>query len=66
MLRIKRSVLAIQGINANFVAIGSNQPDPVPEQPQNNERADAMEALEREAKAPIGFVASSDGVLGMP
>ncbi|KUJ06885.1 protein prenylyltransferase [Mollisia scopiformis] len=65
MLRIKRSVQAQYNTDVNFIASqalarskeqGDGEVD--------EESADAMAALEREARAPVGFVAASDGPQG--
>ncbi len=68
MLRIKRSVQAQYNTDVNFIAsqaLARSQlrPEDVDEETgQTNEQAaDAMAALERQAKAPIGFVAASNG-----
>ncbi|KAK0627696.1 hypothetical protein B0T14DRAFT_423997 [Immersiella caudata] len=65
MLRIKRSVQAQYNTDVNFIASqalaraqkraenGGEEVDP--------EVADAMEQLERQARAPVGFVAASEG-----
>ncbi len=65
MLRIKRSVQAQYNTDVNFIASqalaraqkraenGGEEEDP--------EVADAMEQLERQARAPVGFVAASEG-----
>lgn len=65
MLRIKRSVQAKYNTDVNFIASqalaraqkraaeGGEEVDP--------EVADAMEQLERQARAPVGFVAASEG-----
>jgi pre-mRNA-splicing factor SYF1 len=65
MLRIKRSVQAQYNTDVNFIASqalaraqkraenGGEEVDP--------EVVDAMEQLERQARAPAGFVAASEG-----
>lgn len=62
MLRIKRSVQAQYNTDVNFIAsqaLARSQAQPGGE--TEDERADAMAALEREARAPAGFVAASTG-----
>ena len=69
MLRIKRSVQAQYNTDVNFIAsqaLARSQQQP--EDAENGdvvdgagEKADAMAALERQARAPIGFVAASNG-----
>lgn len=70
MLRIKRSVQAQYNTDVNFIASqalarakevaagGGAAPD------EGESAADAMAALEREARAPVGFVAASTGPQG--
>ena len=69
MLRIKRSVQAQYNTDVNFIAsqalARSQQP---PENGENVDsdgapqgQVDAMAALERQARAPVGFVAASSG-----
>lgn len=72
MLRIKRSVQAQYNTDVNFIASqalarsqhraedrehddGEGEPD---------EQADAMAALDRQARAPVGFIAASNGLPG--
>jgi pre-mRNA-splicing factor SYF1 len=62
MLRIKRSVQAQYNTDVNFLASqalarGQQSVDG----PEDENGVDAMEALERQARAPEGFVAASDG-----
>ncbi|KAI9376338.1 pre-mRNA-splicing factor syf1 [Aspergillus egyptiacus] len=76
MLRIKRSVQAQYNTDVNFIAsqaIARSQQQRASEsgeQPTNQEgemdasTADAMAALERQARAPVGFVAASTGPEG--
>ncbi|KAJ6144510.1 Pre-mRNA-splicing factor syf1 [Penicillium chermesinum] len=70
MLRIKRSVQAQYNTDVNFIAsqaiARSQQRSENVEGQEGDEtdRADAMAALEREARAPIGFVAASTGPEG--
>ncbi|PYH44549.1 mRNA splicing protein SYF1 [Aspergillus saccharolyticus JOP 1030-1] len=78
MLRIKRSVQAQYNTDVNFIAsqaiARSQQRNQAGEQPLENgdedsaaaaaEHADAMAALERQARAPVGFVAASTGPEG--
>jgi pre-mRNA-splicing factor SYF1 len=76
MLRIKRSVQAQFNTDVNFIAsqaverqrqqaAGANGTgeDEV-EELEGGEKADAMAALERQARAPMGFVAASTGPEG--
>ncbi|KAH7411331.1 hypothetical protein BKA64DRAFT_569478 [Cadophora sp. MPI-SDFR-AT-0126] len=65
MLRIKRSVQAQYNTDVNFIAsqaLARSQAQAEGE--TEEERADAMAALEREARAPVGFVAASTGPQG--
>ncbi|KAJ9198444.1 hypothetical protein DTO164E3_5277 [Paecilomyces variotii] len=70
MLRIKRSVQAQYNTDVNFIAsqaIARSQQrteEGIPETEEEKEHADAMAALERQARAPIGFVAASTGPEG--
>jgi pre-mRNA-splicing factor SYF1 len=71
MLRIKRSVQAQYNTDVNFIASQAlarsqlRSEDVDEETGETNEQAaDAMAALERQAKAPIGFVAASNGPQG--
>ncbi|PWY95854.1 pre-mRNA-splicing factor syf1 [Aspergillus sclerotioniger CBS 115572] len=74
MLRVKRSVQAQYNTDVNFIASqaiarsqqrtqdgGQDEQDGVD---AAAERADAMAALERQARAPVGFVAASTGPEG--
>ena len=70
MLRIKRSVQAQYNTDVNFIASQAlARSQQRPENGENgdggdsdaNEQADAMAALERQARAPVGFVAASTG-----
>ncbi|KAK3398489.1 hypothetical protein B0T20DRAFT_353358 [Sordaria brevicollis] len=70
MLRIKRSVQAQYNTDVNFIAsqaLARSQQKRMEEEAANGgeqmdqEVADAMAALERQARAPVGFVAASDG-----
>ena len=69
MLRIKRSVQAQYNTDVNFIAsqaLARSQYRPEDrnyKDSENNtdEQADAMAALERQARAPVGFVAASTG-----
>ncbi|KAB8235081.1 hypothetical protein BDV23DRAFT_50182 [Aspergillus alliaceus] len=75
MLRIKRSVQAQYNTDVNFIASqaiarsqqrtqeGGNEQG-VEEGDGSTDRADAMAALERQARAPVGFVAASTGPEG--
>jgi len=63
MLRIKRSVQAQYNTDVNFIAsqaIARTQARPNGTA-DNIDAMDAMAALERQAKAPVGFVAASTG-----
>ncbi|KAI2636100.1 TPR-like protein [Xylaria nigripes] len=67
MLRIKRSVQAQYNTDVNFIAsqaIARSQQARLTEANGGAEVADAMEQLERQARAPAGFVASSTGIAG--
>ncbi|KAG4219900.1 hypothetical protein PC116_g31621 [Phytophthora cactorum] len=69
MLRIKRSVQAQYNTDVNFIAsqaiARANQTRAGLETANGDpEVADAMEQLERQARAPAGFVASSTGLAG--
>ncbi|KAJ5101756.1 pre-mRNA-splicing factor syf1 [Penicillium alfredii] len=74
MLRIKRSVQAQYNTDVNFIAsqaiARSQQPPQGGEQgdaagaEEGQEQADVMAALERQARAPVGFVAASTGPEG--
>jgi len=65
MLRIKRSVQAQYNTDVNFIAsqaLARSQQQP--DGGLNEDQADAMAALEREARAPQGFVPASTGPQG--
>jgi pre-mRNA-splicing factor SYF1 len=65
MLRIKRSVQAQYNTDVNFIAsqaLARSQRQPGGE--DDMEVTDAMAALERQSKAPQGFVAASTGPVG--
>lgn len=72
MLRIKRSVQAQYNTDVNFIAsqaLARSQMKPedaenVDGEGEAGEKADAMAALERQARAPMGFVAASSGPQG--
>ncbi len=72
MLRIKRSVQAQYNTDVNFIAsqaLARSQQRPGERdnedgEGESNEQADAMAALERQARAPVGFVAASTGPQG--
>ena len=72
MLRIKRSVQAQYNTDVNFIAsqaLARSQQNPGDRdnedgKGESNEQADAMAALERQARAPVGFVAASTGPQG--
>lgn len=72
MLRIKRSVQAQYNTDVNFIASQALARSQMkPEDAENmdgegeaGEKADAMAALERQARAPMGFVAASSGPQG--
>ncbi|KAF8421256.1 hypothetical protein EV426DRAFT_575913 [Tirmania nivea] len=64
MLRVKRSVQAQYNTDVNFIAsqaLARGQGQKKPAEQEDSEKRDAMEALEREARAPAGFVAASTG-----
>ena len=61
MLRIKRSVQAQYNTDVNFIASQALARGQAKEAEEDREKKDAMEALEREARAPQGFVAASTG-----
>ena len=72
MLRIKRSVQAQFNTDVNFIAsqavarqqAGAAGTDVGGEDGEAGEKDDAMAALERQARAPMGFVAASSGPEG--
>ncbi|TAQ85454.1 hypothetical protein B7494_g6235 [Chlorociboria aeruginascens] len=65
MLRIKRSVQAQYNTDVNFIASQAlARSQQRPEGELKDDGADAMAALEREARAPVGFVAASTGPQG--
>ncbi|PKX97474.1 mRNA splicing protein SYF1 [Aspergillus novofumigatus IBT 16806] len=77
MLRIKRSVQAQYNTDVNFIASqaiarsqqraqegGTEREGEEADMDASKERADAMAALERQARAPVGFVAASTGPEG--
>ncbi|GAQ09674.1 pre-mRNA-splicing factor syf1 [Aspergillus lentulus] len=77
MLRIKRSVQAQYNTDVNFIASqaiarsqqraqegGKEREGEEADMDASKERADAMAALERQARAPVGFVAASTGPEG--
>ena len=72
MLRIKRSVQAQYNTDVNFIAsqaLARSQHRPEDRDYEDGEdasieQADAMAALERQARAPVGFVAASTGPQG--
>ncbi|KAF4238783.1 hypothetical protein CNMCM6805_006159 [Aspergillus fumigatiaffinis] len=77
MLRIKRSVQAQYNTDVNFIAsqaiarsqqraqeVGKEREGEEADMDASKERADAMAALERQARAPVGFVAASTGPEG--
>lgn len=69
MLRIKRSVQAQYNTDVNFIASQAIARSQAAKQQVANgeidqDTADAMEQLERQARAPAGFVASSTGIAG--
>ena len=67
MLRIKRSVQAQYNTDINFIAsqaLVKSQQQAEDGEEIDEEVADAMEQLERQARAPVGFVASSEGPKG--
>ncbi|RDW80749.1 putative pre-mrna-splicing factor syf1 protein [Coleophoma crateriformis] len=65
MLRIKRSVQAQYNTDVNFIASQAlARSQQRPDEADGDDGADAMAALEREARAPAGFVAASTGPQG--
>ena len=76
MLRIKRSIQAQYNTDVNFIASqalarsqqkpgeGQDELDHINGQIHEDEQGDAMAALERQARAPVGFVAASSGPEG--
>lgn len=75
MLRIKRSVQAQYNTDVNFIASQAiarsqqqrrenGEEETAEDEAADQERADAMAALERQARAPVGFVAASTGPEG--
>ncbi|KAF2148919.1 pre-mRNA-splicing factor syf1 [Myriangium duriaei CBS 260.36] len=63
MLRVKRSVQAQFNTDVSYIA-SQAVAQQVDAQPMGEEKADAMAALERQARAPVGFVAATTGVEG--
>ncbi|RPB29386.1 TPR-like protein [Terfezia boudieri ATCC MYA-4762] len=64
MLRVKRSVQAQYNTDVNFIAsqaLARGQGQKKPAEQEGSEKRDSMEALEREARVPAGFVAASTG-----
>ncbi|MCJ1236795.1 pre-mRNA-splicing factor syf1 [Varicellaria rhodocarpa] len=69
MLRIKRSVQAQYNTDVNFIASqalarSQQRPGDDMEIGDGEDTTDAMAALERQARAPVGFVAASSGPSG--
>ncbi|KAF2771400.1 hypothetical protein EJ03DRAFT_342184 [Teratosphaeria nubilosa] len=67
MIRIKRSVQAQFNTDVNFIAsqaIARQRAMEAGVEEVDAEKADAMAALERQARAPVGFVAASNGPEG--
>ncbi|KAL2153328.1 hypothetical protein VTH82DRAFT_4483 [Thermothelomyces myriococcoides] len=70
MLRIKRSVQAKYNTDVHFIASQALARSQAQRQQNGGEQrtdpevADAMEQLERQARAPAGFVAASEGIKG--
>ncbi|KAK8042909.1 Pre-mRNA-splicing factor syf1 [Apiospora phragmitis] len=73
MLRIKRSVQAQYNTDVNFIAsqalarqqqAGGGAMTNGDGEDVDDETADVMEQLERQARAPVGFVASNTGIQG--
>lgn len=64
MLRIKRSVQAQYNTDVNFIASQALARGQQQDEETDEEHVDAMAALEREAKAPAGFVPASTGPVG--
>ncbi|KAF2395661.1 pre-mRNA-splicing factor syf1 [Trichodelitschia bisporula] len=65
MLRIKRSVQAKFNTDVNFIAtqaiMRAHVQDHATGEAASAEKVDAMAALERQARAPVGFVAATEG-----
>ena len=61
MLRIKRSVQAQYNTDVNFIASQALARSHASPNGKGDDHEDAMVALEREARAPVGFVAASSG-----
>ena len=65
MLRVKRSVQALKNTDVNNIAQQAlARSQQVAEGDATQEDVDAMAALEREARAPVGFVAATSGPQG--
>ena len=65
MLRVKRSVQALKNTDVNNIAQQAlARSQQVAEGDVSQDDVDAMAALEREARAPVGFVAASSGPQG--
>jgi pre-mRNA-splicing factor SYF1 len=67
MLRIKRSVQAQYNTDVNFIAsqaLAKTRQQTDDDGDVDEEVVDAMERLERQARAPVGFVAATDGPKG--
>lgn len=64
MLRIKRSVQAQYNTDVNFIASQALARSQQQTAAGDEGQEDAMAALEREARAPVGFVAASTGPQG--
>ncbi|OCK80141.1 hypothetical protein K432DRAFT_298263 [Lepidopterella palustris CBS 459.81] len=72
MLRVKRSVQAQYNTDVNFIAsqaLARSQQQsesslPTGDSDDGQDKADAMAALERQARAPMGFVASTEAPKG--
>ncbi|PKS11592.1 hypothetical protein jhhlp_003357 [Lomentospora prolificans] len=65
MLRIKRSVQAQYNTDVNFIASQAIARGQARQESGDDDIGDAMAALERQAKAPVGFVAAtSPGIKG--
>lgn len=59
MLRIKRSVQAQYNTDVSFIASQAISRGHAPPESHDDEVVDAMAALERQARAPTGFVAAT-------
>ncbi|GAM90206.1 hypothetical protein ANO11243_082470 [Dothideomycetidae sp. 11243] len=64
MLRVKRSVQAQFNTDVSYIASQAVAQQQQEEHTPAGEKVDAMAALERQARAPVGFVAASSGTEG--